>query len=407
LTAAGEAAGGAAAGGELDDRALRIRRIRLYAASFLMDTVGYSYPVLVSKFAESELGAGPEELGFLGTATTSAYAAGCFLMRGLSDRVGSMPLLWIALVFQAGLAFPSLLLAGSLPALCLSGAAFGLGMSLFWPPLLRELALSSPGAMLWKCLGVFNVAWAAGGITGCYGGSRGYQDLGFRWTVVSAIVVLAGILALTAFRSRRAATVAPAAPLEEVEQGKARRFLHVGWAANFFAAFASGGLAYTMVHVGSGLSFSVTAVGAILASREIGRLTAFVCLRWWGGWHYSLGCLAVIQLIAAGALIASGFVESAGAYFALFLVFGLYLGLAYYSSVYYSLNLRSAEGRKSELHEGVLAVGLALGPFYCGMVGEAFPSWPGVVPFAAGIVLAAGLAVEVALARRGRKGQYA
>jgi hypothetical protein len=155
-----------------------------------------------------------------------------------------------------------------------------------------------------------------------------------------------------------------------------------------------------MVHVGKGLSFGVVTVGVILASREVGRLMAFACLRWWPGWHYSLGWLAATQLAAASALIASGFVESPAAYFALFLVFGLYLGLAYYSSVYYSLNLRSAEGRKSELHEGVLAVGLALGPFYCGTVGEAFPSWPGVVPFAAGLVLAAGLAVEVALARR-------
>jgi MFS family permease len=400
LTGAGEASTGAAPVAPADDRALRIRRVRLYAASFLMDTVGYAYPVLVSKFAEFELGAGSVGGGLLGTAITSAYAAGCFLMGGLSDRIGSMPLLWAALVFQAGCALPSLLFAGSLPVLCLSGAAFGLSMSLFWPPRLRELALSSPGSLLWRCLGAFNVAWAAGGITGCFTAGKAYEEFGFRWAVGMAIRILLVILALAAFRSRRARGAPPEAPLEDVEQGKARRFLHVGWVANFFAAFASGGLAYTMVHVGKGLSFSVTMVGVILASREIGRLVAFVCLRWWGGWHYSLWCLAVIQLAAAGALIASGFVESAWAFFALFLVFGLYLGLAYYSSVYYSLNLRSAQGRKSELHEGVLAVGLALGPFYCGMVGARFPSWPAVVPFAAGLVLAAGLAVEVALARR-------
>jgi MFS family permease len=156
------------------------------------------------------------------------------------------------------------------------------------------------------------------------------------------------------------------------------------------------------LHVGSRLSFSLELVGAILAAKEVGRLLGFVCLRRWAGWHYSLGWLAASQLAAAAALILCGLTAAPAAFVALFLVFGLFLGHAYYSSVYYSLNLRSREGRKSELHEGVLALGLAVGPFYCGRTGAAFPSWPGAVPFAVGLALVAALGVELVLARRRR-----
>ena len=64
------------------------------------------------------------------------------------------------------------------------------------------------------------------------------------------------------------------------------------------------------------------------------------------------------------------------------------------------LNLRAEEGRKSGLHEGILAMGLALGPLASGVAGELFPAWPGAILAAPGAVILLGLVVMLLLARR-------
>jgi hypothetical protein len=59
------------------------------------------------------------------------------------------------------------------------------------------------------------------------------------------------------------------------------------------------------------------------------------------------------------------------------------------------LNLRSAEGKKSGIHESILALGLCLGPLVCGQAGQTFQGRPGVVLLVPGAVILLTLVGEI------------
>ena len=86
----------------------------------------------------------------------------------------------------------------------------------------------------------------------------------------------------------------------------------------------------------------------------------------------------------------AGFGQRAGdlgaQFLVLFPVLGFFTGLSYYSSLYYGLNLRSGEGRKSSVHEAILARGIAVeGRLPCRITffleGEEESGSPSLVPF--------------------------
>jgi hypothetical protein len=68
---------------------------------------------------------------------------------------------------------PATLLVGSLGSitgLYFTNAAFGFTLALYWPPLMRELSLLSPGRTLWRTVGAFNICWAIGMALGSFAG---------------------------------------------------------------------------------------------------------------------------------------------------------------------------------------------------------------------------------------------
>lgn len=370
-----------------------------------MDTVSYSYSLVLSAHARETFGATPAELGYLGTAATGVYAAGCLLVGVWSDRKGSLPLINAGLSLLGFVVFPVALLARSFVALCFINAAFGFCLALFWPPLLRELSFLSPGKALWRSLGLFNIAWAAGCSVGSFAGPTTYAKVGFQGaiTISMGLVFLAliAILFQTFARDRPAAPQEnEAAPAEKVDERKGTLFLHLAWISNFCVSFVLGGLQYVFLYITQKLGFDYLTWGArILCSKDIGRFLAFACLCFFDGWHYSLAWLVALQVAGGAALIFSGFATVPGAFLALFPILGVFSGIAYYSSIYYGLNLRKSEGKKSGTHEGILALGLCLGPVLCGQVGENSPEWPGAILVFGGGVILAGLFLELLLVR--------
>jgi hypothetical protein len=158
------------------------------------------------------------------------------------------------------------------------------------------------------------------------------------------------------------------------------------------------------VHVTASFGWSVAWAAAILCAKEMGRFAAFWVCRRSSAWHYSLAWLTALQLSGGIVLIFCGFVRDPFLLFVLFFFPGIYAGLSYYSSIYYGLNLRSEEGKKSGIHETILAVGLVLGPLVCGVAGKYFPAWPGAVLFFPGLVIVLGAGLQLAMARRRMRG---
>ncbi len=379
---------------------LKRRRVQLYVASFLADTAGHGYPLVVAQYALDALGASAFHLGLLGAVRSVSYGAVCLILAGWSDRVGSMPLVRGSLLVLSFAAMPLTLSARSLPLLYLANALVGVALGLFWPPLQRELSLLSPGPLLWRALGAFNLYWAAGAAAGAFAALPAYVHFGFTRAIVFCAVLFLLALLCTLWRRGHELAVRGALEPEAVHPAKARLFLHLAWLANFAGAFAIGAMHDLFVYVGDRYLLTTASVSAIVFAKEIGRFAAFAFLRRFSGWHYSLAWLAAGQGLAAAALLAGGFVRNPAVLFALFALVGGFVGLTYYSSFYYGLNLRQEEGRKSGLHEGILAAGIFLGPLASGAAGDLLPRWPGVVLFLPGTVLLVVLALTLAMARR-------
>ena len=92
------------------------------------------------------------------------------------------------------------------------------------------------------------------------------------------------------------------------------------------------------------------------------RLLAFILLWRWTGWHYRFRwlLLAFAALIVSFAtlLLASQFWVVIAAQ----VVFGLAVGLIYYSSLFYSMDAGEAKGEHGGLHEAAIGLGIFAGP---------------------------------------------
>jgi len=389
--------------------AARRSRVRLYAASFVVDAVAYGFKILVPVVAQEHFDAGPVMLGLLGTASMLVYAAVCLLSGRLSDRFGSRALYLGGLAVVLAVALPLALVASSLAILFVASALFDGGLGLFWPPLERELSFTSPREHLARTVGTFNCTWAAGICLGGIGGASFYARLGYTSGIALFAGLIAASLVILAARLARAPPSSSVAREElESESRDARRvafFLRLGWVANFAAYFAMQGIAYLFPHLRAQIGFSIEKMGVFLLAITLPRFLAFVALRRLSSWHFSLAWIVVVQSLAGSALVVLSLLTHAEWAFLLLLpALGAFGGLSYSASFYYGLRVPSREGTNSGVHELFLSLGATAGPLACGLVASAAPEWPGAIFAFCGAVILAFLGVELAMARHHAQG---
>jgi len=387
-----------------DAQQLSRSRVRIYTASLLIDASTVGFSIALSCHAKEALGAGYWELGFLGALTAFFYSITCYLTRDLSDRMGSRPLMFTSVGLMSAI-FLVTMLATTYNHLLLAGACMGISLAFFWPPIQRKLSLLSPGRTLWVTLGRFNVLWAIGVAVGILGTPIVYASWGLAPVLilglaitVAAVLILVGRMLLPPSENGIQIQFG-----EKTSPARARFFLHQAWIANFTAFFALVGMVRLFPKISGVMGIDIGKMGWLLAPLDLGKITAFVLLSRFAFWHYSFRWLAGSQAAAGVALVVAGLVEEWVLFVLLFPVVGALSGLTYYSSIYYGLNLREGEGKKSGIHEAVLSSGVCLGPLLCGLVGERFPAYPGAALIFSGVVIFLGLGAQVwNYHRRGR-----
>lgn len=179
-------------------------------------------------------------------------------------------------------------------------------------------------------------------------------------------------------------------------------FLRLAWLANPLAYVAI----YTLIAVMPGLALrlglSATEAGIYGSLWFFGRLLAFVVLWHWTAWHYRFGWLvtgyvAMVVSFVACLLASSLLVLAVGQ-----VVFGVSVGLIYYSSLFYSMDVGSAQAEHGGWHEAMIGVGILAGPAVGAMSLRMWPAVPGAGAIAVTLVLVAGLAAMVGAWRRNR-----
>lgn len=260
-----------------------------------------------------------------------------------------------------------------------------LGMSFTWPTLEALVSEGEPRAGLQEMVGVYNVVWAATAALANFSGGAMLDNLGLRSLFYVPIAILVTQLGWTLWleQSVRPASCVPREhshsaakgqpPLAVMDQalgtgempdrrGNPKQFLRMAWLANPFAYIAINTVIAVIPGVARRLQLSTMIAGFCCSVWCFARLGAFLALWRWSGWHYHFRwlLLAYVGLIGSFAciLLAPNLAMLVSAQ----LFFGTAVGLIYYSSLFYSMDLSETKGEHGGIHEAVIGLGNFAGP---------------------------------------------
>jgi len=338
--------------------------LRLGLAAFLADMSMYLMMTGVP-YRALAFGAGALALGLIPVARGVPYSVSTVWAGQLTERgdrlraaritVGTAVLAALGLVFVSNM-------AGIFALLVLLGFA----MAFYWPAVQAALADLKPEGVA-KSLGWFNMAWSSGKATGFLLGGAILAGLGFPALFIASAVGLCGVLALIAAplpkRDHAASSVA-VSPVPE----RARAFRRAGWVANAIAYGIATVLnihyPHWLKHIGRGEVLLGTYLGVVFFSQTL----TFYVLTHVSSWHHRVAPLICMQLPMVLMLVALPFLHHAWAILATAPLVGLGLGIAYFASLYYSVEAPLARGRNAGAHEAILTLGSLFLPLAAGLL---------------------------------------
>lgn len=241
-----------------------------------------------------------------------------------------------------------------------------------WPALESLVTEGEDRAGRARLVGIYSVVWAT-----CSALSYFFGGALFEWLGSGSIfwlppgLHLVQVTILWRFARRHEAPVS--APLEGTSAANPlpkhlrsdldpRAFQRMAWLANPFACVAIYTLLAMIPELALKLGLSTTLAGLFCSIWFFARLASFVVLWRWDGWHYRFR-----WLLAGYVLLVAGFVSVLTAQDLWWLsigqvAFGLAVGLFYYSSLFYSMDVGEARAEHGGIHEAVMGAGNFVGP---------------------------------------------
>lgn len=244
------------------------------------------------------------------------------------------------------------------------------GMCFTWATL---EALTSEGesyASLPGKLGFYNVVWAGTGALAYFSGGAILERYGLRSLYSVPVAILLAQLALLFWLERRARrergqTVTPSAARNAPHPqspAKAKAFLRMAWLVNPFSYIAINTLVAVMPDVAGRLGLSTTLAGVCCSLWCFARVASFFLFWFWTGWHYRFRWLLAAFLALIGSFAVILLVPHLAVVIVAQILFGAALGLNYYSSLFYSMDVGDTKGEHGGIHEAVIGIGNLVGP---------------------------------------------
>jgi len=306
-------------------------------------------------------------------------------------------------------------LAGNLFVL----VAYTVALLFIWPALEASVSENETQAGVQHNVGIYNCTWASSAAVAYFIGGTLYDALGDKavfWVPAGifalqfAIAVWLGRRKVESDRLRvegekagetsdfaEATTDKPALPGQPEETAfhqkvPPKRFLQMAWLANPFAYVGINTVIAVMPGVANKLELSPTRVGLFCSVWWFARLATFALLWQWRGWHYRFRWLLTAFILLIGSFMALLLTTELWMIVLAQLFFGFAVGLIYYSSLFYSMDVGGeTQGEHGGLHEAAIGVGVFAGP----AVGAAALQWSPVHSsngvFAVGVLLLCGL----------------
>ncbi len=318
----------------------------------------------------------------------AAWQGGKLAQRYGCIRILALGLCGVIIALALGMAFPTP--TAQIMVFCL----WTVGVCFIWPAL-ETLISERPGTQLSKMVGIYNVTWAGGAAVGYFTAGILIEKLGMLslfWLPLGLTLVELALLPLAArWRKREIAGQYSAESLTQAASlADGKSFLLMAWIANPFSFVAINTVLPLIPSLAEKFDLSTGMAGVVCSLWMFVRLAAFGIFWRWTGWHYHFRWLTLSFLL----MIVSFFGFLMAQSIALLLVaqvgFGLSIGLIYYSSLYYSMNVTENQSANAGLHEAMIGVGLFIGPACGAATLYLVPAAIGVGAWSVGGLLCAG-----------------
>ena len=260
----------------------------------------------------------------------------------------------------------------SVAAILMDTVLLSIGMCFLWPTIEALVSEGEDATGLPRAVGAYNVVWAATNALSLFTGGMLVEKFGFKTLFLLPLAILTAELIVVLWLEKHANDVAdtaasrPAVVLppdpHRPAPAKTRAFLRMAWLANPFAYIAINTFIPMLPTVAAHFHMSVMFAGFVCSLWCFVRLGTFIVLWLWTDWHYRFRWLvaAFVMLIVSFAAIL--IVPNLVAVLAAQIVFGIAIGLIYYSSLFYSMDAGEAKGDHGGIHEAAIGVGNMVGP---------------------------------------------
>ncbi|MEX1048435.1 MAG: MFS transporter [Akkermansiaceae bacterium] len=270
-----------------------------------------------------------------------------------------------------------------------------------WPALEALVTEGVSGAARARIVGVYSVVWAACSSLSYFFGGGLFERLGsgsIFW--LPPVLHLLQMLVLWEYARRHveaAPAIATKSPPPKQETLPARQgpcpqsFQRMAWLANPFASVAAFTVLAMIPELAGRMGLSTTMAGFFCSIWFFARLAAYVVMWQWTGWHYRFRWLLGGYLLL---IIGFATVLTAGGLFWLGLgqvAFGLAVGLLYYASLFYSMDVGEARAEQGGIHEAMLGAGNCVGPGVAALSLFIFPQSPHIGVWAVSGLLVVGM----------------
>jgi MFS family permease len=304
----------------------------------------------------------------------AVFTFGSILGGRVGQRRGYFHALTVGFSVMAGALFCGAFLPGvaAQMAVLLTGV---FGMCFTWANLEALAAEGESPKSLQRSIGIYNLIWSMGNGVGYFTGGALIEYLGPKsiFLIPASLQIVQLILTLRLNLEAKNEKWVPPGPLPQDLQlsssGERRRspvppavFLQLAWVANPFSYVAINTALPLIPFLAGRLELTPAAAGVVCSMWFFARTLAFGLLWKWDGWHYRYRFLAVAYVAMAagfGGIVLAG---SIAMLVVAQILFGFGLGLIYYSSLFYSMDVGEAKGDHGGLHEGAIGAGLFAGP---------------------------------------------
>ncbi len=352
-----------------------LQLITVYLPVLLID-LAFSGIITNTSFYTSYLGLSSTFLGVLKAVMTAFFVVLAIPFGRLSDRIERRYVLYAACLVLGTVSI-GLPYCRNSTHLMLIFPGIGISMALFWPAYEAWLAEREGEGKLIQRVMLFNIFWSVGVTLGPALSSYLYGDTNpFRSFYLAAIFSLLTLVTIVA-NSLHTPAITKTDPTESSEVlypplSVRTTYLNLARCANFASWFVLGVLRRLAPKLTKEMGMPTSTFGNLMLTLGGIQTLAFLVLGsgYSTRWHYRFAPMFIVQCLAILSFLGIWSVQNTSLWTFLFGLIGVSAAFTYFSSLYYGLDRHADKGNKSGWHEGILGLGILLGPLLGGVLAD-------------------------------------